>query len=457
MPAPRYLLVLALSFATLAACREDGRIPEAKLNRQLTRLIERSTGEEVAALRLPHADDLDAVPQHPSNPLTPAKVALGRLLFHETGLSVATIDAARRGTVSCASCHVAAAGFQANLPQGLGEGGAGFGESGEARFLPTSVKLAEVDVQAIRTPSVLNVAYASTLHWNGELGSGGANEGTERQWTEGTVKEHNALGYGAAETQALAGLEVHRMAVTPALVETLGYRELFDAAFAQVPEADRYSRFTAALAIAAYERTLLPTRSPWQRWLGGEPLAMSAAELRGAKVFFGDGGCVGCHNGPALSGQEFHALGMADLHEGAAEAVRSTPDMNVHKGRAGFTQRTDDLYAFRVPQLYNLADSPFYGHGASFRSIDEVIRYKAAAIAQNERVDEEHLSEKFVPLKLTKRQQADLATFIESALRDPDLARYAPEALPSRRPFPNADLTSIYEQPVEAVTDVAAQ
>ena len=436
----RTLTVLSLSIAlALQACREDGEIPTAELGTQLRETIVATTGEGLDALRMPDATDLDAIPQDPRNPLTADKVALGRLLFHETGLATEGKFGELAGTFSCASCHHAGAGFQANRAQGLGEGGVGFGRSGEGRVRAANISGDAVDAQPVRSPSALNVAYQELMLWNGQFGATGANRGTEAQWTPGTPKAENARGYQGVETQAIAGLKVHRLGVSESHLAELGYRDLFDAAFADRPVAERYSAETAGLAIAAYERTLLATGAPFQRWLRGDASAMSAQAMRGAIVFFDDGQCAGCHSGPSLAGMSFHALGMSDLHDCPEEIVQSTADMAAHKGRGGFTLRTDDLYAFKVPQLYNLTDSRFYGHGASFRSVAEVVTYKVGGVPQNARVPAEHLDASFRPLGLDDQQRRDLIAFLEDGLRDPGLSRYVPERLPSGACFPNAD------------------
>lgn len=75
--------------------------------------------------RLPDSDRLRRIPQDPKNPLTEEKVRLGKLLFHETALAVGNLQENTQETYSCASCHFAQAGFQANLPQGIAEGGTG--------------------------------------------------------------------------------------------------------------------------------------------------------------------------------------------------------------------------------------------------------------------------------------------------------------------------------------------
>ena len=287
-------MVCALALGV--ACQGDDA-DGALLDAELTVLLETTIDGGAEAMRMPASDEYAAIPQDARNPLTAEKVTLGRLLFHETALGVDGVAASFARTYSCASCHSAAAGFQAGRHQGLGEGGSGFGTGGEGRERDAAIAVADIDAQAVRSPSILHAGYQRITHWNGQFGALGANEDTEHHWTPGTPKEINRLGYEGVETQAIAGLAIHRLDVDSVVLDDFGYRALFDEVFADVPAVDRYSRHTAGLAIAAYERTVLANRAPFQRWLAGEPNALSAAEKRGAIAFFGDADCASCHGG----------------------------------------------------------------------------------------------------------------------------------------------------------------
>ena len=239
------------------------------------------------------------------------------------------------------------------------------------------------------------------------------------------------------ESQAIAAIEVHRLKFDEELVTELGYKTLFDLAFPEIDESERYNDTIAGLALAAFQRTLVASEAPFQRWLKGQRSAMSMDEKEGALLFFGKAGCVSCHNGPSLANMEFSALGFNDFDE---EEVFHLPAVNnAVKGRASFTGEDDDLYKFKVPQLYNLADNPFYGHGASFRSIRAVLEYKNAAIAENPIVDPSYLDSRFQPLELSEEELDALEAFLTYALYDPNLDRYVPEEVLSGNCFPNAD------------------
>lgn len=389
---------------------------------------------------LPESDDFTRIPADPKNPLNKDKVLLGKLLFHETGIGTDAKRESGQKTYSCASCHHSEAGFQSGMKQGIGDGGIGFGSKGETRMMSFDYTSDLLDVQPIKSPTVLNVAYQKLMLWNGQFGATDQNIGTEANWTPGTPKEVNNLGFEGVETQAIAGLTVHRMAIDEDFCKEFDYDELFDKAFPEIDKSERYSLVTAGLAIAAYERTLLANDTNFQNWLKGDTSAMTSNEKKGALLFFGKGKCYECHTGPALNSEAFYALGMNDLS--GAEIHGPAVDEATKKGRGGFTNKPADNYTFKVPQLYNLADVQFFGHGASFTSVRDVIIYKNNANKENTNVPVSTLSKEFSPLGLTDDEIDLITVFIEKSLADPNLQRYDPASLPTGLCFPNADEVS---------------
>ncbi|MCP4439525.1 MAG: cytochrome-c peroxidase [Aureispira sp.] len=402
-------------------------------------LLSVSGGIGKSFFKLPQSSDFTNIPQDPKNPLSSDKVKLGKYLFHETGLSNKPKLTIGQGTYSCASCHHANAGFQANMAQGIGEGGWGYGIAGESRSVNSSYIDDSIDVQPIRTPAALNTAYQKVMLWNGQFGATGPNSNTQPQWTSGSPKEDNHLGYEGVETQAIAGLKVHRMIVDTSFIFNNGYKALFDAAFAHLPTEQRYTRETAGLAIAAYERTLLANQSPFQQWLNGDLNAMTQEEKEGAILFFGKAECAQCHTGPALSSMEFYALGCKDLVGNGFYGLTTQNKADAAKGRGGFTGDATDMYKFKVSQLYNLLNSPFYGHGASFGSVQEILIYKNQAVSENATVPNTQLASEFKPLGLSTDEITAISKFIETSLLDRNLNRYVPNSLPSGNCIINAD------------------
>ncbi|GAA4109140.1 cytochrome c peroxidase [Aquimarina addita] len=438
----RKKITLGTVFLLLISCANDEYIPiESDLDSELLDVLDEvSDGKGTSFFVLPESDDFINIPQDPLNPITKEKVALGKLLLHETATGGNPKIEEMKGTYSCASCHHPKAGFSSGLRQGIGECGVGFGSEGEGRFVNTAVPRDSVDVQPIRVPTLLNVAYQDVMLWNGQLGGTGTNAGTEASWTE--IQE-NFLGFQGLEVQGIVGQKAHRLLIDRDFVLTNGYKNLFDAAFPEIEENDRYTKQNGALAIAAYERTLLANKSPWQSWLKGETQALSTAEKEGAITFFSNGKCYECHTGPALKDKKFHAFGMGDFDNSDKAMILSDVDFDaVKKGRGGFTSNQADDYKFKTPTLYNLIDNSFYGHGATFTSIKDVIVYKNEGTPQNTEVPLENLAEQFGTIDLTDEEIENLTSFIAYSLRDPALSRYVPETISSGNCFPNNDPTS---------------
>ena len=241
----------------------------------------------------------------------------------------------------------------------------------------------------------------------------------------------------------MAAEKTHRLIPdTLWLASDTTYSNLFDLAFPEVDESQRISTITVSLAIAAYERTLLANQAPFQRWLKGDKAAITTDQKKGAQLFFGKAKCSYCHSGPALNSMNFFALGMSDLTNGVNGAFNIIDNAPDNKGRGNFTQMDSDMYKFKVPQLYNLKGIRFLGHGASFGSVTDVVKYMNAGIAQNSNVPKTQLSKVFRPLHLTDTEVAQIVNFVENALYDPNLPRYDATAVPSGNCIPNNDTQS---------------
>ena len=428
-------LLLLIGVAVMAASCSSDELPNP-LDIQLeNRLRQISSAGDIRDFILPESDDLQAIPQGVGNPLTPEKIELGKLLFYETGLAEDAIYEEGKGTYSCSSCHLPTAGFMPGRIQGIADGGVGFGQNGESRSRMNNYEESEMDVQGARPLSLLNVAFVTNTSWSGKFGANYVNENTEEFWKEDA--EVNHLGLDGLEAQNIEGTKVHRMRLTKGWLDTLGYLPMFDAAFPDFPESERYNRLTASFAISAYLRTLFPNQAPFQRWLKGEDDAMDDSQKRGAMLFFSKAGCYRCHQGGALNSVEFHAIGVLDLYE--TGGFNTGPDDIRNFGRGGFTGLQEDMFKFKVPSIYNMKDSPFYFHGSSHHSLHSVVEYFNEGIPDNTDVPEENISPYFHPLNLSEKEVDDLAHFLAHGLYDSNLERYVPEEILSGNCFPNND------------------
>lgn len=434
----RLTSLFTLLLALVSGCVRDEAVSpvDSELERTLIRL---SVNNSLNDYMLPDGSNLAGIPAGIGNPLTEEKVELGKLLFHETALGRDAINPAMVRTFSCASCHVADAAFTAGSSQGIADGGVGFGQIGDARAMSDLYEEDEIDAQGARPLSMLGVAYVTNTMWAGRFGAHGANAEVEDLWgVFDPATEVNHLGLNGLEAQNIEGTITHRMSTDSYLLDTIGYRRLFDRAFPDFEGEARYGRVAMSFALSAYIRTLLPNQAPWQKWLRGDKDALTQVQKNGAKLFFGKAGCYRCHNGPALNSNTFHSVGVLDLCD-IPTALRTSADDTRNLGRGDFTRRDEDMFKFKVPQVYNTKDMPFYFHGSSKTSLREVVEYFNEGIPENDRIPNTNISDFFHPLNLSSVEVDELTEFLAEGLYDPNLNRYVPEEVLSGNCFPNSD------------------
>lgn len=440
-----YIVFWVFSFFLTAAisCKHEP-LSEEGLNKELLESMGRyAPGGSYKYFILPESFDLHHLPnQDPKNPVTEAKVELGRMLFFETGIGLDAKKTVSVGTYSCSSCHIPAVGFTAGRVQGIADGAIGFGAHGEGRIKNPSYLGDEVDAQGARPLPMLNLTYVTNALWAGSFGSRGVNIGTESVWNQDTLLAINNNILEGLEANNHRALIVHRQQVNKSVTDKLGYTAMFDAAFPEIPVSERYNRQTAGNAIAAYQRTILTNQAPFQKWLKGDQTAITGDQKKGAILFFGKAGCVNCHRSPSLNNMLFQAIGVKDLYQNRFETFVTNASDKRNLGRGGFTLRDEDKYKFKVPQLYNLKKFGFYFHGASKTSLHDVVVYFNLGIPENPNVPYSRISSYFHPLGLNATEVDQLTDFIENALYDPNLERYTPNLVMSGNCFPNNDIMS---------------
>ena len=272
------------------------------------------------------------------NPSTLAKVALGRLLFWDPILS-GTQD------VACATCHHPDLGYADGRPLPIGVGGAGLGPKRTAGPGGLLVKR--------NTPTILNVAFngpvdpsqpfdpaAAPMFWDSRV------KGLEAQALAPLESLEEMRGGTLATGSGVAGAVARVAAVRQ-------YQDLFTKAFGSV---DAVNAVNLSRAIAAFERTLVTTDTPFDRYLRGDTAALNATEIFGMRAFQ-EHGCALCHNGPMLSDYKLHVLGVPD------NPAIGERDLGAAEQR----------FAFRTPSLRNLAHTAPYMHGGTFDYIETVV------------------------------------------------------------------------------------
>lgn len=269
------------------------------------------------------------------NPLTREKIELGRELFFDTRLSSTK-------TISCNSCHnilndgKSTPSGTDNSPLSVGVFGARGGRN---------------------APTVWNVGFRKFLFWDGRAKS------LEEQ-AKGPIMNPVEMGMLNSE------------AVEKAVQDVPEYPEKFRKAFS-FPKSKTPHKVTIdqiAKAIASFERTLVTTNSPFERFQNGEHAAMSRAAQRGW-VKFQSHGCITCHAAPTFTNQDyFIRFPLHDAHEYNRRYNFTRDD-----GRFTVTREFKDRNSWRVASLQNVAVTGPYFHNGSVDSLDEAVRIMAKA------------------------------------------------------------------------------
>lgn len=307
------------------------------------------------------------------NPLTRAKVELGRQLYFDPRLS-------KDGTVACATCHHPDLGWADAAPVSTGIKGQKGGRS---------------------APTIVNRLLGPTQFWDGRAAS------LEEQ-ALGPIANPIEMGFTVEEGVAL-------------LNSIEGYAVQFQAVFGGPATAERVAK-----ALASFERTIVSGNSKWdyheqalpyfdyepedgdepeflqkmQRILADEEQhRMSESAIRGRELFFGKAQCSACHVGQDLTDESFHNLGIG------MEAKE--PDL----GRYVVTKVEKDKGAFRTPSVRNIALTAPYMHDGSLKTLREVVEHYARGGTPNP-----WLSEKIFKLDLGEQDKQDLVAFMEEGL-----------------------------------------
>lgn len=282
---------------------------------------------------------MPAPPVPDDNPMSAAKVDLGRHLFYDARLSADR-------TIACASCHVQGLAFTDGRQTSIGAHGV---------------------VGPRNAPSIANAAYFPTLTW--------ANPNFTRIELQvlaplfGT--EPLEMGSGGREDEIFA-----RLAADPY------YAEAFALAFPDRPHPDL---FTVTRALAAFVRTIVSLDSPFDRALyGRDGTAITESAKRGLALFFDHRlECYHCHSGVLFTDTvqastmpypeiAWHNTGLYNLDGAGAYPPGG-------RGLHAFTGKPEDMGRFRTPSLRNVAVTAPYMHDGSIETLEDVIRHYAAA------------------------------------------------------------------------------
>lgn len=287
---------------------------------------------------------LPAMPQVVGYTPTAAMFELGRELFHDGVLSLDR-------SVSCASCHPAATGFA--HPDALPPGIAG--------------------QRALRhAPALWNRGYATLQRWDGS-------SPTLEAFVLEPIGDKNEMGHDVAAAVARLNGEAK-------------WRERFQTAFGGPVTASSLQQ-----SLATFVRGIVAGDAPYDRFVKGDPGAMTPLLRHGQWVFESKGGCWKCHTPPLFTDEDFHNTGIG-VEDGKAEL-----------GRARVTKDEADTGKWKTATLRGVRLTAPYMHDGSLRTLDEVVAFYRRGGNANA-----HLDHRVKVLDLSDEDQKALVAFLLS-------------------------------------------
>ncbi len=305
--------------------------------------------------------NLPPVPVPPSNPQTSQKILLGKQLYFDTRLS-------KDNTISCASCHSPSMGWS---------------DAG-----PTSSGINK-QLGGRRSPPVSNSAYNPLQFWDGRAPS------LEEQ-AKGPIQ--NPIEMGNTHLVMLRTVQ-----------DIPGYADEFKHAFGE----SNLTIDQVADAIAAFERTVVTTDSPFDRYVKGDISALTSQEKKGLEIFNGKGHCTTCHWGGNLSDGRFHNLG-----------APQTGPLKEDNGRYDVTKDPQDQGKFKTPTIRDVALRAPYLHSGSDKTLEDVVEFYNKGGGKGV----SSLDPMMVPLGLSKSEVKALVAFMTRAMTslNPEVANVKP-------------------------------
>jgi cytochrome c peroxidase len=246
------------------------------------------------------------------NQYTPEKALLGKTLFFDPRLS-------KSNQIACASCHDPELAWCDNRTFSFGHN----------RQLGTRNAM-----------TILNVAYAKSLFWDGRANS------LEEQ-SRMPIEDEKEMGE-------------HIDIAAGKIAKIKGYEVLFEKAFGdRSVTKDRISK-----SIAAFERTVKSLPSKFDQFIDGNSELYTNDELMGLHLFRTKAQCINCHNSGYFSNSRFENIGTSLLGEEGEDL-----------GRYLVTKKPEDAGRFKVPGLREVARTGPYFHNGSMVDLSEVIRF----------------------------------------------------------------------------------
>ena len=342
--------------------------------------------------------DLETLPEvvHPdNNPTSDTKVKLGKYLFYDPILS-------GEKDVACVTCHHPKHGYSDGIDLPIGVGGKGLSTQ------RIDLSGGRIPVVGRNAPTVINAAFNGLLSSHQQY-----NPLLAPMFWDGRRKslEYQSLGpptsfnemRGDGYTEALT-----YDSITARLKNIREYDSLFTVAFGAPGS---ITEENIGKAIAAFERTIVSSNSPYDQYVKGNHAALDAQQKLGLKLFFGKANCATCHSGPMFSDYNYYSLGI--------ENNNKLSEMD--KG-------LNNAFLFRTPTLRNVTLTAPYMHNGKHATLEEVMDYYNHGETENSAIP--NIDPKLRALSLDKNEIDAIIAFMKG-LTDDSFDRTELDRVPS--------------------------
>ncbi|MFQ5848022.1 MAG: cytochrome-c peroxidase [Candidatus Methylomirabilales bacterium] len=330
-------------------------------------------------------EELAPLPKPPK--VKESRAKLGMYLFFDERIS-------GDGGISCATCHDPSKGWANNQKN----------DEELSDAYPGSKYFRNAK-------SPVNVVFAETVYWDGRLPG--------KSMLQVHVRDH------LTETHFL---NMDGRLMLERIKQISLYVKMFKKAWNAEPSFGKIRN-----SIREFEKTLVSTNVPFDRFLKGDRTALSRKAKRGVELFKGKARCLRCHNGTMLSDYKPYNIGVPENLKVWRDPMRhftlrsfllgmGVPGFERAERDVGYyavSKKKEDIGKFVTPSLREVSRTAPYMHNGMLSTLEEVIEFHAKGVGPD-----------IEPVALSKREINDLVEFLKSLSGD-EIKAASPADMPA--------------------------
>lgn len=256
------------------------------------------------------------------------------------------------------------------------------------------------DAQTKRhSPSLIDVAYSSKYFWD--------------------MREHDLEKQVAHVVEDTLEFNIGFREIEKRLYQSKTYVSMFEKAFEGIAKKSINQR-SISNAIASYVNTLQSFNSPFDQYVNGNQIELSASTKNGFNLFMGKAACGTCHFAPVFNGSvppfytdsESEVLGIT-LGQDAKHPIKDEDPGRIANGRKS-DAHPHFAHSFKTVTVRNVGITAPYMHNGLFKTLEEVIEFYDLGGGAGMGIDIDNQTLSSDPLNLTEAEKTDLIAFLHS-------------------------------------------